>query len=45
MDSGRFNEWMNPIDYETDEAIQEQEKLGLVLPPPPGVFAMRSVKS
>lgn len=31
-DSELFNEWMNPIDYETEEALQEQETLGLVLP-------------
>ena len=32
-DSARFNEWCNPIDYETEEAVAEQERLGLVLPP------------
>ena len=32
-DSARFNEWCNPIDYETEEALAEQERLGLVLPP------------
>lgn len=35
-DSGRFNEWCNPIDYETEEALAEQERLGLILPPEPG---------
>lgn len=24
-DSDKYNEWMNPIDYETEEAIEEQE--------------------
>ena len=32
-DSAKFNEWCNPIDYETEEAVAEQERLGLVLPP------------
>lgn len=26
-DSARFNEWMNPIDYETEEFQQEQEAI------------------
>lgn len=33
-DSARYNEWCNPIDYETEEALAEQERLGLVLPQP-----------
>jgi hypothetical protein len=24
-DSEKFNEWMNPLDYETEEAIEEAE--------------------
>lgn len=32
VDSDRFNEWMNPIDYETEDAIAEQESNpGLVI--------------
>lgn len=31
LDSEKYNEWMNPVDYETDEALAEQEKLGLVI--------------
>ena len=27
QDSDKFNEWMNPIDYETEEFQQEQEAL------------------
>ena len=33
LDSERYNEWMNPIDYETDEALADQERLGLVIGP------------
>lgn len=28
-DSELFNEWMNPIDYETEEALHEQETQGV----------------
>ncbi len=31
LDSEKYNEWMNPIDYETEEALAEQERLGLVI--------------
>ena len=31
-DSVAFNEWMNPIDYETEEALAEQEAAGQQLP-------------
>ena len=38
-DSVLYNEWMNPIDYETEEALAEQEAAGQQLPgttsPPP----------
>lgn len=33
LDSEKYNEWMNPIDYETEEALAEQERLGLVIGP------------
>jgi len=36
LDSENFNEWMNPVDYETEEAIAEQEKLGLLIEGPSG---------
>ncbi len=26
-DSEKFNEWMNPIDYETEESVEEQEAI------------------
>lgn len=35
-DSEKFNEWMNPLDYETEEAVAEQERLGLVIEPATG---------
>ena len=31
-DSVVYNEWMNPIDYETEEALAEQEAAGRQLP-------------
>ena len=31
-DSVLYNEWMNPIDYETEEALAEQEAAGQQLP-------------
>ena len=36
LDSEKFNEWMNPVDYETEEAIAEQERLGLLIDGPSG---------
>lgn len=30
-DSEKYNEWMNPVDYETEEAVAEQDRLGLVI--------------
>ena len=36
LDSEKYNEWMNPIDYETEEALAEQERLGLVIGSPKG---------
>ena len=36
LDSEKFNEWMNPVDYETEEAIAEQERLGLLIEGPSG---------
>ena len=36
LDSEKFNEWMNPVDYETEEAIAEQERLGLLIEGPTG---------
>jgi len=38
-DSGRYNEICNPIDYETEDALAEQERLGLVLPQPAAAAA------
>ena len=43
-DSVLYNEWMNPIDYETEEALAEQEAAGQQLPggttsPPPPPLA------
>jgi hypothetical protein len=38
-DSGRYNEVCNPIDYETEDALAEQERLGLVLPQPAAAAA------
>jgi hypothetical protein len=38
LDSERFNEWMNPVDYETEEAIAEQERLGLLVEGQSGVL-------
>lgn len=32
-DSEKYNEWMNPVDYETEEAVAEQDRLGLVIEP------------
>lgn len=29
-DSDKFNEWMNPIDYETEESLEAQEAAGTV---------------
>ena len=36
LDSEKFNEWMNPVDYETEEAVAEQERLGLLIEGPTG---------
>ena len=36
LDSEKFNEWMNPVDYETEEAVAEQERLGLLIEGPSG---------
>ena len=36
LDSEKYNEWMNPIDYETEEALAEQERMGLVIGSPKG---------
>lgn len=33
FDSDKYNEWMNPVDFETEEAVAEQERLGLVINP------------
>jgi hypothetical protein len=33
FDSEKYNEWMNPVDFETEEALAEQERLGLVIEP------------
>lgn len=36
LDSENYNEWMNPVDYETEDAIAEQERLGLLIEGPSG---------
>ncbi|KAJ9510756.1 hypothetical protein QJQ45_027605 [Haematococcus lacustris] len=33
IDSEKFNEWMNPIDYETEESLEAQEAAGQLAPP------------
>ena len=33
FDSDKYNEWMNPVDFETEEAVAEQDRLGLVIEP------------
>ena len=43
FDSDKYNEWMNPVDFETEEAVAEQERLGLVINPGALLSALVSI--